>query len=74
MKAATRPDGTKYYSYLVVYVDDILCCHQDPDLIMKRINGDFRLKGDLIEDLHMYLGNDVRKWNFTNHDGSDSDC
>ena len=74
MKAVTRQDGTKYYSYLVVYVDDILCCHHDPDLIMKRINGDFRLKGDLIEDPHMYLGNDVRKWNFTNHDGSDSDC
>ena len=74
MKAATRPDGTKYYSYLVVYVDDILCCHHEPDLIMKRINGDFRLKGDLIEEPHMYLGNNVRKWNFTNHDGSDSEC
>ena len=74
MKAATRPDGTKYYSYLVVYVDDILCCYHDPDLTMKRINGDFRRKGDIIEDPHMYLGNNVRKWNYTDRDGSNSEC
>lgn len=72
-KASVKPDGTKYYSYLVVYVDDILCCHHDPDVPMKMISTMFRLK-DGIEDPKMYLGTNVREWSYTGEDGCDNKC
>jgi hypothetical protein len=31
MKEETRPDdGMKYWAYILIYVDDILCVHHDP--------------------------------------------
>ena len=69
-----RKDGSKYYCYLIVYVDDILCCDVDPLPIMNRINDGFRLKNNTIETPKIYLGTDVRQWNFTNDKGQDSKC
>jgi hypothetical protein len=32
MKAETRPDdGVLYWVYILIYVADILCVHNDPD-------------------------------------------
>ena len=73
-KARTRPDGSKYYSYLIVYVDDILCCDVDPLPTMNRVNDGFRLKNNSIETPKIYLGTDVRQWKFSNHTGEESKC
>ena len=27
LKAETKPDGTEYYAYFLLYVDDVLHCH-----------------------------------------------
>ncbi len=32
-----------YYSYILVYVDDILCIHEDPDSVLKVLNKYFLL-------------------------------
>ena len=58
-KACKKPDGTPYYSYIVVYVDDVLCIHHDPKSIMDIIHANYRLKKG-IEDLSLYLGTDVK--------------
>ena len=42
----TKEDGSKYYAYLVVYVDNVLCCDVDPSITMKQIQPTFCLKMD----------------------------
>ena len=73
LKPCKRPDGTKYYSYLIIYVDDVLCIHHNPKSTMDMISGKYRLKAG-IEDPKMYLGTDVRKWNYTGSEGTTSSC
>ena len=62
-------EGKEYYSYLVIYVDDVICIHKDPKIIMDNINSQFRLKGEVsIPD--MYLGANVRRWKHQTVDGN----
>ena len=35
MRAVVKPDGEKYYEYILVYVDDMLCVSYDPMGLMK---------------------------------------
>ncbi len=46
-KACTRKEDHSnikpYYSYMLVYVDDILCIHEDPDSVLKVLNKYFPL-------------------------------
>lgn len=53
----TRPDdGFKYYTYALLYVDDILMVHQDAMSALKQINMAFTLKPDSVGDPDIYLG------------------
>lgn len=72
-KPMVKPDGFKYYAYLVQYVDDILCIDVDPKLTMNQIELMFRLK-DGIEKPTMYLGTDSREWLIQDEDGIDHNC
>jgi hypothetical protein len=50
-KAETRPaDNFGYYAYILCYVDDILCVHQDPMSVLDLINGYMPLKPSLVGD------------------------
>ena len=73
-KARIRDDGRTYYSYLVIYVDDVLYCDVDPAPVMAQINSGFRLKNDKIEIPKMYLGTDVKDWEYTDENGNSSNC
>ena len=53
--------GEEYYSYLVVYVDDVLSIHKDPDKVLNIVNRDYRLK-EPPECPTMYLGADISKY------------
>ena len=33
-KSKTKPDGTGYYAYVLVYVDDAIHLHNNPDTFM----------------------------------------
>lgn len=72
-KAMRKEDGEQYYSYLVIYVDDVLCIHHNPKQVMDAIHAQFRLKG-AIEEPSTYLGNDIRKWKHQDQDGQQIDC
>ena len=72
-KPMCKADGTTYYAYIVVYVDDLLVCSEDPAPIMEQIRSQFRLK-DGYYDPKLYLGTDVRPWTNYNEDGNQRDC
>ena len=37
LKAKKKPDGTEYYAYVLVYVNDVLYLHHKPDTFMNRL-------------------------------------
>ena len=57
--------GEEYYSYLVVYVDDVLSIHKEPNKVLNIINRDYRLK-EPPECPSMYLGADISKYEINN--------
>ena len=60
-KAATKQDGTQYYSYILCYVDDIMVMHESAMPILQSINGFMKLKPDSIGDPDIYLGVKLKK-------------
>ena len=68
MKPSTSPNGFKYYSYILVYVDDILIIDSDPDKYMKMIQDNFTVKPSSIEVPKSYLGAEIGKVQYS--DGS----
>ena len=73
-KAKVKPDGSKYYAYLVIYVDDILCIDVNPKQTIDSIGELFRIKKGSVSQPSMYLGTDVRKWNYQTCDGDSGEC
>ena len=61
LKAMKDKDGNDYYSYLVVYVDDVLCIHKQPDEVLRIINRDYALK-EPPSSPDMYLGADFARY------------
>ena len=55
----SRPDNTRYYELLLVYVDDVLAISHDPKSIMEMIGKGFDLKNDEYGPPTTYLGGDV---------------
>ena len=73
LKASNDNNGNQYYSYLVVYVDDVLCIDKDPAKILKMINRDYRLKVPPAPP-KMYLGADFSKYTITSDEGHQTEC
>ena len=65
-KAETRPDGFKYYAYVLLYVDDALSIHHDGTEVLKQIDFFFRMKPGSIGDPDMYLGGKLRQTRLAN--------
>jgi hypothetical protein len=61
MRPAVKPNGFEYYEYILCYVDDVLCISDDAAKSMKRIQADFKLKDDKIEEPDVYLGATLAK-------------
>ena len=59
-----KQDGSTYYSYTVVYVDDILCIYENPGKIMNKIASIYRMKEDSIGPPKIYIGANVKKCHF----------
>ena len=57
MRAETRPDdGHRYYSYILLYVDDCLVIHHDAEGCLLKLNKYFKMKPGSIGDPSFYLG------------------
>ena len=61
MLATEKTDGTKYWAYVLLYVDDVMVIHHDAMSILARLDKYFKLKPDSIGDPSMYLGATVKK-------------
>ena len=55
MKPEIDPDGDKYYSYILCYVDDVLVLHHDTMTTLMKIEKYFKLKLSSIGDPDIYL-------------------
>ncbi len=62
LKAVTRhEDNVHYYTYILCYVDDILCMHHDPMTVMGEINKYLPLKPSSVGDPDIYLGTKLKE-------------
>jgi hypothetical protein len=61
MMATEKPDGTKYWAYALLYVDDVMVIHHDALSILARLDKYFKLKPGSVGDPTMYLGATVKK-------------
>jgi hypothetical protein len=62
MKEETRPDdGVKYWAYILIYIDDILCVHHDSGTPLAQIDKYFKMKPGSIMEPTFYLGAKLKK-------------
>jgi hypothetical protein len=66
LRPAVKPDGFKYYEYILCYFDDILSISADPKKTMRRIQEDIKLKDDKIAEPAVYLGATIAKMSLGN--------
>ena len=61
-KEETRPsDGTKYYAYFLIYVDDGLVIHHATDTVLHKLDHFFKMKSRSIGYPNMFLRAKIRK-------------
>ena len=68
MRAATKPDGSHYYEYVLVYVDDLLSISMKPMETMDSIKKRYPLKAGSLKEPDQYLGAEIKKWNIADSD------
>jgi len=67
LKAVTRPDDyVRYYTYILCYVDNIMCIHHDPMSVMNEINGFLPLKPSSVGDPDIYLSAKLKQTRLNN--------
>jgi len=62
MRKQTKPNGDKYWEYVLVYVDDILVISHDPQSVMGYLSLKYTLKEGSVKEPDTYLGADIRRW------------
>ena len=63
-KPAKKADGTRYYIYVLVYTDDILCVAEHPNEILNKLDQHFLLKPESRGKPKIYLGAEIGTYTF----------
>ena len=63
------PEGKRYYSYILCYVDDILVIDHDAMTVLGEINRFLPLKPDSVGDPSIYLGAKLSTVEMSDDDG-----
>ena len=67
LKPEGRPiDGFDYYSYILCYVDYILCIHNESMDVLNKLYKYFKLKPESTGDLEIYIGDKIRQISLIN--------
>ena len=69
MRPAVKENGFKYWEYVLCYVDDILAISHQPELSMKGLQSNLKLKDNIIAEPDFYLGATISK--MLNSDGDE---
>jgi hypothetical protein len=66
MRRAHKADGTPYYEYILIYVDDVMVILGDPDAVIQLLKEHFLLKivSDPATTPEQYLGAMIGKYQF----------
>jgi len=62
MKPRVKPNGDKYWEYVLVYVDDVLVISHDPKNTMDELGKAYTLKAGSVKEPDAYLGAEIKKW------------
>lgn len=62
MRPAVKADGSKYYEYVLAYVDDLLVMSSNPKVVMDAIARTYTLKAGSVKEPDLYLGANIKKW------------
>ena len=76
IRPSMKPDGERYYEYMLIYVDDLLCIGHQAHEAMSELKQFMKFKKDKIEAPRMYLGATLEKktlngkhiWTITSRD------
>jgi len=60
MKEDIKSDGTRYYSYILIYTDDILILSETPKRYMDQLKRSYFVKPDSIKTPDIYLGGEIK--------------
>ena len=61
MRRAVHSSGEEYYEYMLLYVDDALCCSEYPKEALMQIDKYFPMKPSSIGPPNIYLGGKINK-------------
>ena len=62
LRAAVKAEGTRYYEYILVYVDDILALSTYPKTILVHLEQHYMLKPGSIAPPELYLGSSINRF------------
>jgi Reverse transcriptase (RNA-dependent DNA polymerase) len=62
MRVNTKPSGERYWEFVLMYVDDIMCISHDPQKVMDHIGKVYTLKKGSVGEPTTYLGADIGKY------------
>jgi hypothetical protein len=62
MKPGVKRDGSKYWQYILCYVDDILSICENPKETMDYLKSRYTLKAGSVKEPDVYLGAQIKKW------------
>jgi hypothetical protein len=57
-----KPDGFRYWEYLLCYVDDLLVISHNPQAVMDHMASRCTLKEGSVKEPNSYLGATISKW------------
>ena len=63
-KPKVKPNGQKYYAYILVYIDNILVIDNDPKKYMTMYQSSYTVRKDIIKEPDQYLGSNIDKTYF----------
>ena len=62
MRKAVKPNGAKYWEYVLMYVDDIMVVSHNTKPILDHFEKTYTLKAGSIKEPDSYLGADIKKF------------
>ena len=68
MRPQSKPNGDKYWEYVLCYVDDILVVSHNPQKTMDVLSAKYTLQEGGVKEPDAYLRAEIHKWNIEDSD------